>query len=258
MRRRILLRSRRTACTPPPSARSSHRPEAGRRCGKSRSAPPARLLPPEQAAKIPAEWALPVWRPIATAGGVVFIGAALDRWLTPSTSEGRELWRGPLPESGKATPMTYRLASGAIGRDPVGGGRGERGLRGGVPAQGLNDRAPIAFASRVARPHASPGTDAARSARAPSRRGARRAPRRPRGRTPDPRHRRHDRLASATSVGGGAMALLAAEFPLHAVIPLRGAFRTACLSWTPRKQDGPLAPCHALADERLHHHVPRT
>ena len=48
-----------------------------------------------------------------TAGGVAFIGAALDRWLHAYDIEtGRELWRGPLPESGKATPMTYRLASG--------------------------------------------------------------------------------------------------------------------------------------------------
>jgi quinoprotein glucose dehydrogenase len=51
--------------------------------------------------------------PIASAGGVVFIGAALDRALKAFDIEtGRELWRGPLPESGKATPMTYRLASG--------------------------------------------------------------------------------------------------------------------------------------------------
>jgi len=44
---------------------------------------------------------------------VVFIGAALDRWLHAYDIEtGRELWKGPLPESGKATPMSYRLASG--------------------------------------------------------------------------------------------------------------------------------------------------
>ena len=51
--------------------------------------------------------------PTATAGGVVFIGAAIDRWLRAYDNEtGRELWRGPLPESGKATPMSYQLASG--------------------------------------------------------------------------------------------------------------------------------------------------
>ena len=43
----------------------------------------------------------------------MFIGAALDRWLHAFDIEsGRELWKGPLPESGKATPMSYRLASG--------------------------------------------------------------------------------------------------------------------------------------------------
>ena len=51
--------------------------------------------------------------PIVTAGGVVFIGAALDRSLHAYDVEtGRELWRGALPESGKATPMSYRLSTG--------------------------------------------------------------------------------------------------------------------------------------------------
>ena len=48
-----------------------------------------------------------------TAGGVVFIGAALDRSLHAYDIEtGRELWLGALPESGKATPMSYRLSTG--------------------------------------------------------------------------------------------------------------------------------------------------
>ena len=38
---------------------------------------------------------------------------ALDRALKAYDIEsGRELWRGSLPVSGKATPMTYQLASG--------------------------------------------------------------------------------------------------------------------------------------------------
>src|SRR5207248_9415225 len=90
---------------------------------------PTRLGPPEQAAKIPAEWGSPsLGGPIVTAGGVVFIGAALDRWLHAYDIEtGRELWRGPLPESGKATPMSYQPAPGRqfVGTD--GGGRGARG-----------------------------------------------------------------------------------------------------------------------------------
>jgi len=46
---------------------------------------------------------------ITTAGGVVFIGASLDRSLHAFDIEtGRELWRGALPAGAKATPMTFR------------------------------------------------------------------------------------------------------------------------------------------------------
>jgi quinoprotein glucose dehydrogenase len=43
----------------------------------------------------------------------VFIGAAPDLSLHAYDNEtGRELWRGRLPASGNATPMSYRLVSG--------------------------------------------------------------------------------------------------------------------------------------------------
>ena len=43
----------------------------------------------------------------------MFIGASLDRRLHAyDIGDGRELWSGALPESAKATPMSYRLASG--------------------------------------------------------------------------------------------------------------------------------------------------
>lgn len=76
-----------------------------------------RLLPPELADKVSTvspDWGSPnLGGPIVTAGGLVFIGAGLDRFLRAFDIEtGRELWKGPLPESGKATPMSYRLASG--------------------------------------------------------------------------------------------------------------------------------------------------
>jgi hypothetical protein len=46
--------------------------------------------------------------PIVTAGGVVFIGAAIDNYLCAfEASSGKELWRGRLPAGGQATPMTY-------------------------------------------------------------------------------------------------------------------------------------------------------
>jgi quinoprotein glucose dehydrogenase len=44
---------------------------------------------------------------------LIFIGASLDRSLRAFDVEtGRELRRGSLPQSAKATPMSYRLASG--------------------------------------------------------------------------------------------------------------------------------------------------
>lgn len=46
--------------------------------------------------------------PIVTAGGLVFIGAALDNYLRAFDAKtGEELWRGRLPAGGQATPMTY-------------------------------------------------------------------------------------------------------------------------------------------------------
>jgi quinoprotein glucose dehydrogenase len=46
--------------------------------------------------------------PIATASGVVFIGAAMDNYLRAFAADsGKELWRGRLPAGGQATPMTY-------------------------------------------------------------------------------------------------------------------------------------------------------
>ena len=46
--------------------------------------------------------------PIVTAGGLVFIGAALDDFLRAFDARtGRELWKGRLPAGGQATPMTY-------------------------------------------------------------------------------------------------------------------------------------------------------
>lgn len=46
--------------------------------------------------------------PIVTAGGLVFIGAAMDDYLRAFDVEtGEELWKGRLPAGGQATPMTY-------------------------------------------------------------------------------------------------------------------------------------------------------
>lgn len=46
--------------------------------------------------------------PIATAGDVIFIASTMDYYLRAlSTETGAELWRGRLPTTGNATPMTY-------------------------------------------------------------------------------------------------------------------------------------------------------
>ncbi|MDJ0701147.1 MAG: PQQ-binding-like beta-propeller repeat protein, partial [Woeseiaceae bacterium] len=46
--------------------------------------------------------------PVVTAGGLVFIAAAMDNYLRAlDVSTGKELWKGRLPAGGQATPMTY-------------------------------------------------------------------------------------------------------------------------------------------------------
>lgn len=48
--------------------------------------------------------------PIITAGGLIFIGAAMDNYLRAfDLEDGKELWKGRLPAGGQATPMTYFL-----------------------------------------------------------------------------------------------------------------------------------------------------
>lgn len=56
------------------------------------------------------EWGSPnLGGSMATAGGLVFIAAAMDTYLRAFDVEtGRELWKGLLPASAQATPMTYR------------------------------------------------------------------------------------------------------------------------------------------------------
>ncbi len=69
--------------------------------------------------------------PIATAGGLVFIAAAMDNYLRAfDIDTGVELWKGRLPAGGQATPMTYRATPG--GRQFVviaAGGHGKLGTK---------------------------------------------------------------------------------------------------------------------------------
>jgi quinoprotein glucose dehydrogenase len=115
MRRRLLLAPSRLPCTPPPFGTLV---AVDLTSGTLKWEVPlgtfAASVSAEVAAKVHPEWGSPnLGGPIVTAGGVVFIGAALDRRLHAYDVEtGRELWQGALPESAKATPMSYRLASG--------------------------------------------------------------------------------------------------------------------------------------------------
>ena len=115
MRRRLLLAPSRLPCTPPPFATLAaiDLTTGGRRWEVPLGSISA-IVGPELAAKIPAEWGSPhLGGPIATAGGLVFIGATLDRSLRAfDIDTGLEKWRGQLPASAKATPMSYQLASG--------------------------------------------------------------------------------------------------------------------------------------------------
>ena len=51
--------------------------------------------------------------PATTDTGLVFIGAALDPHLRAfDTRSGRELWKGQLPTSARATPLIFTTRSG--------------------------------------------------------------------------------------------------------------------------------------------------
>jgi len=66
--------------------------------------------------------------PLATAGGLVFIGASLDPAIRAfDATSGAELWLGALPASARSVPMTFQGRAGAVRRDRRRGSRSRAG-----------------------------------------------------------------------------------------------------------------------------------
>jgi len=59
------------------------------------------------------EWGSPaLGGPVITAGGLVFLAATFDPWLKAyDLATGKLVWRGKLPTSARATPMTFMGAN---------------------------------------------------------------------------------------------------------------------------------------------------
>ena len=123
MRRRILRGPSGLPCSPPPfGTLVAVSLTTGERVWEVPLGTVTALAP--AGATVPADWgSATLGGPITTAGGLVFIAATLDRAIRAFDIEtGRELWRGDLPASGKATPMTYRVNGKQYVVVSVGGG----------------------------------------------------------------------------------------------------------------------------------------
>jgi quinoprotein glucose dehydrogenase len=107
MMRRILLSPKRLPCTAPPwGTLIAIKAATGE---KTWEAPLGKL-----SSKLPEKWgSVSLGGPIATAGGLVFVAGTLDPSIYAFDAEtGKQLWRGELPTSARATPMTYRGSDG--------------------------------------------------------------------------------------------------------------------------------------------------
>jgi glucose dehydrogenase len=103
MMRRLLVSPKRVPCTPPPwGTLVAITASTGE---KKWEVPFGQLSP-----KLPEKWgSISLGGPISTAGGLVFAGGTLVPALYAFDVEtGEQLWKGDLPASAKAVPMTYR------------------------------------------------------------------------------------------------------------------------------------------------------
>jgi quinoprotein glucose dehydrogenase len=68
--------------------------------------------------------------PVITAGGVAFLGAAVDDYLRAyDVTSGKQLWEARLPAGGQSTPMSFALADGKQYVVIVAGGHGSVGTK---------------------------------------------------------------------------------------------------------------------------------
>ncbi|HYN09441.1 MAG TPA: pyrroloquinoline quinone-dependent dehydrogenase [Vicinamibacterales bacterium] len=106
MRRGFLLSPKGLPCSPPPWGALV---AIDLRTGAKRWDVPLGQMRTPEGTLLSADWGSPnLGGPIVTAGGLVFIGATLDRRIRAFDIEsGKVLWSADLPAGGKATPMTY-------------------------------------------------------------------------------------------------------------------------------------------------------
>ncbi len=111
MRRRIITAESGLPCSPPPwGSVVAIDLKTGKKAWET-TLGDVGGLDPRLKGKFPAPTGIPnLGGPIVTAGGLVFIGAAMDHYLRAFNIEtGELLWEGELPAGARATPMTYSV-----------------------------------------------------------------------------------------------------------------------------------------------------
>jgi quinoprotein glucose dehydrogenase len=107
MMRRFLLSPKHIPCTAPPWGTLI---AIDTRTGDKKWEVPLGKL----STKLPAQFgSISLGGPIVTAGGLVFVAGTLDPAIYAfDVATGKQLWRGDLPTSARATPMTFRGPNG--------------------------------------------------------------------------------------------------------------------------------------------------